>query len=107
MVAARKLSRDLGKLAIRMSVTTKPAAAVTLTHVPQVQQGKGMDLVSRIQWDGEQAPRPALNRRRLRHRAQTPIPVDCPGTYVLPGPTDDDGLLADMEVTVTVNPVAS
>ena len=74
MVAARKVSRDLGKVAIRRSLTTKPAAVVTLTNSCLRFSRGGMDLVSRVSRDGEQASRPDLKRRRLRDRAQTPIP---------------------------------
>ena len=52
-LAARKLSLDLRKLAIRMSVTTKPAAGMTLTNTCLRFNRRGMDLGSRISRDGE------------------------------------------------------
>ena len=63
-----------------------------------------MDLGSRISRDGAQAPSSTTAfATGLRSR----FPFDCPGTYMLWGHAANGGLLADMEVMVTVKPVAS
>ena len=91
-----------------MSVTTEPTTVVTLTNTCFRFSRAGTDLGSRVSRDGEPEPRTdpsraAASATGLRRR----FTVDCRRTHVRRGRTDDGRLLADVEVTVALKPVAS